>query len=106
MSVPNQYSSEGARVRREVLSAVGSTVHRYGASIAISSIRISSAAPIAMVGLRRRKPMNPRRTLTGGQRSGSEGAAATSSIGTAMAGGGLNSGSSDRSPYRGGQSPD
>ena len=38
MSVPNQYSADGSRVRREVVSAVGSTVHRYGASTAISTI--------------------------------------------------------------------
>src|SRR5438552_8602515 len=106
MSVPNQYNAEGSRVRREVLSVVGSTVQRYGASTAISTITISNAAPIAIVGWRRRNPVTPRSGLTGGHRSGSGGAAAMLSAGTAMAGGGLNSGSSDRARYRGGRSPD
>ena len=86
MSVPNQYSAEGSRVRREVLSVVGSTVHRYGASTAISTITISSAAPMATVGWRRRKPPMPRSGLTGGHRSGSDGAAMTSPAGAGYGG--------------------
>src|SRR6476469_9896314 len=100
MSVPNQYSAEGSRVRRDVLSVVGSTVHRYGASTAINTIRISSAPPIATVGWRRRKPVTPRSGLTGGHRSGSGGAAAMLAAGIVMAGRALNSGSSDRAAYR------
>ena len=38
MSVPNQYSSDGGRVRFAGASAVGSTVARNGAKIAISTI--------------------------------------------------------------------
>src|SRR5215212_11837042 len=106
MSVPNQYNAEGSRVRREVLSVVGSTVHRYGAITAISTIRISSAPPIATVGCLRRNPATPRNGLTGGHRSGSAGAAAIVSTGMATAGGEFNSGSSDREACREDRSPD
>src|ERR1041384_1968203 len=105
MSVPNQYSAEGSRVRREGFSVVGSTVHRYAPSPAISPIRISSAAPIATVGWRRRKPVMPRSGLTGGHRSGSDGAA-TTSCATDAAGGAQKSGSWDRAGYRADQSSD
>src|SRR3954454_4032407 len=56
MSVPNQYASEGLRRRRIGDSACGSTVPRYGASVAISTMRPMSTAPATMVGWRRRKP--------------------------------------------------
>ena len=50
MSVPNQYSSEGGRVRLAGASAVGSTVHRIGAATATNTISASSTPPITTVG--------------------------------------------------------
>src|SRR4051812_38203106 len=60
MSVPNQYAADGSRVRRCVASVVGSTVHRYGASNAISSMSATSAPPTAIAGCRRTKPQTGR----------------------------------------------
>ena len=91
---------------RRVSSVVGSTVPRYGANTAISTMTISSAPPIATVGWRRRKPVMPRRGLTGGQQVRQRRRGGDLSAGTASAGGGLNSGSSDRSACRAGRQPD
>ena len=76
MSVPNQYAADGSRVRRCVASVVGSTVHRYGASNAISSMSATSAPPMAIAGCRRTKPQTGPCAFGAGRMSGSSGATA------------------------------
>src|SRR5260221_11600891 len=93
MSVQNQNAADGWRVRRVGASAVGSTVPRKGAKAAISTIASTSAPPMAIAGWRRMKPMMPPRSLTGGSRSGSSGAAEISS-GAVVIVASVNSGSS------------
>ena len=50
MSLPNQKSADGARVRLAGASAVGSTVPSQGAKIPINTRQSSKAPPIATVG--------------------------------------------------------
>src|SRR5215218_7403214 len=87
MSLPNQYSAEGSRVRRAGASAVGSTVPSSGAKTAIATMTSSRNPPMAMVGWRRTMPSRPFRAFTGGSTSGIGAAAATPWGGTVAAGG-------------------
>ncbi len=75
MSVPNQDRADGWRRRFTGEIAVGSTVARYGAKIAIRTISISSVPPSVMAGLRRTKVMTLPRCLAGGRTSANGGAA-------------------------------
>ncbi len=75
MSVPNQYSADGSRVRFAGASAVGSTVPSQGARMAIRIMTSSSAPPTTMVGWRWTKVITRPRCFGGGSTSASAGAA-------------------------------
>ena len=74
MSVPNQYVAEGSRVRLAGASAVGSTVPRYGAKIAMKTMAPSSTPPMTMAGCRRTKVIALPRCFAGGSTSANAGA--------------------------------
>ena len=98
----------GARARAcacAVRARSGRRCRRYGASTAISSITISSAPPIAMVGMAAQEaddaaPQLDRRQEVGQRRRGGDARSARR-----WRAGGLNSGSSDRAACRAGRSP-
>src|SRR4051794_19568231 len=109
MSVPNQYSADGSRVRRAGASAVGSTVARYGAATATKMISTSSMPPITIVVYRCSSVRAGPRARTGGSTSGSATAGATWATADAATGASmviLNSVSSDQRGGRAGQPPD